>query len=88
MLEGFYVDDLVSGGNTNEDVFELYNKAKSRMESGGFRLRKWKTNDPTLRQKICESEKDVPQQVIRVWKTKRMQIQNWFLKVEQRAKKF
>lgn len=65
MLEGFYVDDLVSGGNTSEDVFELYNKAKSRMESGGFRLRKWKTNDPTLRQKIWESEKDVPQQVIR-----------------------
>ncbi|CAB4002999.1 Hypothetical predicted protein, partial [Paramuricea clavata] len=62
MLEGFYVDDLVSGGNTSEDAFELYNKARSRMESGGFRLRKWKTNDPTLRQKICESEKDVPQQ--------------------------
>jgi hypothetical protein len=29
MLEGFYVDDLVSGGNTSEDVFVLYNKAKS-----------------------------------------------------------
>jgi hypothetical protein len=28
-------------------------------------LRKWKTNDTTLRQKICESEKNVPQQVIR-----------------------
>ena len=35
------------------------------MESGGFRLRKWKTNDTTLRQKVCESEKNVPQQVIR-----------------------
>ena len=28
-------------------------------------MRKWKTNDTTLRQKICESEKNVPQQVIR-----------------------
>ncbi|CAB3989607.1 Hypothetical predicted protein [Paramuricea clavata] len=65
MLEGFYVDDLVSGGNTSEDVLDLYNKARSQMESGGFRLHKWKTNDPTLRQNICESEKDVPQQVIR-----------------------
>ena len=29
MLEGLCVDDLVSGGNTSEDVFVLYNKAKS-----------------------------------------------------------
>ena len=27
MLEGFYVDDLVSGGNTTEDAFKLYDKA-------------------------------------------------------------
>ena len=26
MLEGFYVDDLVSGGNTTEEAFDLYNK--------------------------------------------------------------
>ena len=65
MLEGFYVDDLVSGGNTSKNAFELYSKALSRMASGGFRLRKWKTNDPTLRQKIHESFKDTqPQPVI------------------------
>ena len=56
MLEEFYADDLASGGNTSEDAFELYDKAKIRMENVGFRLRKWKTNDLNLRQKIEPSE--------------------------------
>ena len=56
MLDGFYVDDLVSAGNTTEDAFEVYDKAKIRMENGGFRLHKWKTNDLKLRQKIEQSE--------------------------------
>ena len=65
MLEGFYVDDLVSGGNTNEEAFELYNKARLRMEDGGFRLRKWKTNDPKLRRRIEQSEQSMnPSKVI------------------------
>ena len=37
-------------------VPSVYNKAKLRMESGNFRLRKWKTNDSTLRAKISETE--------------------------------
>ena len=64
MLEGFYVDDLVSGGNTTEDAFELYDKAKIRMENGGFRLHKWKTNDLKLRQKIEQSERSMHQSKI------------------------
>ena len=64
MLEGFYVDDLVSGGNTTEDAFELYDKAKICMENGGFRMRKWKTNDLKLRQKIEQSERSMHQSEI------------------------
>ena len=62
MLEGFYVDDLVTGGNTTEDAFEQYDKAN--MGNGGFRLRKWKTNDLKLRQKIEESERSMHQSKI------------------------
>lgn len=51
MVEGFYVDDLVSGEGTTEKAFSLYKKAKKRMAMGGFKLRKWKTNDPGLREK-------------------------------------
>ena len=36
----FYVDDLVSGAKNTDAAFLLYKKAKQRMASGGFRLRK------------------------------------------------
>lgn len=44
ILEIFYVDDLVSGERAEQGAYELYEKAKSRMSQGGFRLRKWLTN--------------------------------------------
>ena len=56
MVEGFYVDDLVSGDRTTGKAFALYENAKERMAKGGFKLRKWKTNDPGLREKIGTSE--------------------------------
>ena len=56
MIEGFYVDDLVTGeGNTN-DAFALFEKSKNRLASGGFKLRKWMTNDKALRDLIDEAE--------------------------------
>ena len=56
MLEGFYVDDLVTGEGTTDKAFTLYQKARDRLAMGGFNLRKWKTNDPDLREKIRSSE--------------------------------
>ena len=56
MKDGFYVDDLVSGGKATEEVKELYEKAKTRMATGGFKLRKWLTNDAALRKHINENE--------------------------------
>ena len=56
MLEGFYVDDLVTGEGTTHKAFTLYQKAKDRLAMGGFNLRKWKTNDTDLREKIRSSE--------------------------------
>ncbi|KAK3704843.1 hypothetical protein QZH41_005916 [Actinostola sp. cb2023] len=56
MLEGFYVDDLVTGGNDIEEVIQLYEKAKERMQSGGFKLRKWITNDEQVRGHITREE--------------------------------
>ena len=48
VLESFYVDDLVSGESTVEKAFQLYDKTKSRMAQGGFKLRKWLTNSNLL----------------------------------------
>ena len=37
-------------------MIELFEKAKDRMQQGGFRLRKWKSNDLTVLSKIKERE--------------------------------
>ena len=52
MLESFYVDDLVSGDDNVQLTYDLYLKAKTRLAEGGFKLRKWKTNDSELRERI------------------------------------
>ena len=56
MIEGCYVDDLVTGERTVEKTFTLYKNARERMAKGGFTLRKWKTNDPRLREMISTRE--------------------------------
>ena len=56
MVDSFYVDDLVSGDSTTDKALDLYSKARARMASGGFRLRKWKTNDPKLKRRIGSTE--------------------------------
>ena len=52
MKDSFYVDDLATSVESSEDGYCLYNKAKERMASAGFILRKWLTNDTELREKI------------------------------------
>ena len=52
LIESFYVDDFVSGGGTSEEVQVLYGKTCTRMSEGGFKLRKWLTNDDEVRKKI------------------------------------
>ena len=58
LVEGFYVDDLVSGGSNTHEAFALFQKARERLQEGGFKLRKWKTNDPELRLKIQQNESE------------------------------
>lgn len=43
MKDGFYVDDLATGGTTVRKTHELFSKAGSRLAEGGFKLRKWLT---------------------------------------------
>ena len=52
LIESFYVDDFVGGGTTSEEVKVLYGKTRPRMSEGGFKFRKWLTNDDSLREKI------------------------------------
>ena len=45
------------GSQTPEGTLKLYDLAKSRMAEGGFRLRKWLTNDHQVREKVAECER-------------------------------
>ena len=48
-LHSFYVDDLNTGVKTTEEGVMLYKKLKYRFEEAHLNLRKWRTNDPRLR---------------------------------------
>ena len=56
LCQNFYVDDLVSGAGDKDQVLQLYRDAKARLLEGGFKLRKWKTNDPELQKQINKLE--------------------------------
>ena len=38
--QSFYIDDLVTGANSEEEALSLYHKSKERMKDGEFLLRK------------------------------------------------
>ena len=54
----FYVDDLISGGATIEEAFNIYSVAKRVMAEGGFNLRKWNSNSQELMSKIVRAESE------------------------------
>ena len=56
VTQSFFVDDFVASAKGVKEAFYLYQKVKERMLAGGFKLRKWKSNDPSLYDKICEEE--------------------------------
>ena len=56
LLRSTYVDDIVSGGKTEEEVFNLYSQSKEVFRTGGFNLRKFLTNSKPLQRKIDRLE--------------------------------
>ena len=56
LLHSTYVDDIVSGANTEAEAFALYSQAKELFRRGGFNLRKFLTNSKSLQQLINKAE--------------------------------
>ena len=56
LTDSFYVDDLVTGCRNAKEAIALYEKSKERVQKGGFKLRKWKSNDESVQNKIREIE--------------------------------
>ncbi|XP_057310539.1 uncharacterized protein LOC130648503 [Hydractinia symbiolongicarpus] len=59
-LENLYVDDSIGGGDTSDQVFTFYQKAKARFKDAGLILRKWRSNSPTLQAQISKFEIEDP----------------------------
>ena len=56
MKKSLYVDDWVGSHSNPEDAIKLFDVARSHMMKGGFRLRKWLTNDPEVRSEMRKVE--------------------------------
>lgn len=56
LFQSTYIDDIVTGADTDGKVFELYFKAKEVFKSGGFNLKEFVTNSMELQQSIDLAE--------------------------------
>ena len=52
LSRAFYVDDLLTGEKNVAKTFDIYDRAKEIMASGGFNLRKWSSNSKEVMQRI------------------------------------
>ncbi|XP_058448896.1 uncharacterized protein LOC131428854 [Malaya genurostris] len=48
LRKDFYVDDLFSGGGNIEETIEIRKQLNELLSKGGFELRKWASNEPTV----------------------------------------
>ena len=55
-LLSFFIHDFTEGEFSIDTAFESYKKLKLRFLEGHFNLRKWRTNNQKLREKINETE--------------------------------
>lgn len=53
----FYVDDLLTGADSIDEVIQLQREITEILNSGQFELRKWSSNDETILEKLQPSEK-------------------------------
>ena len=58
-LKSLYMDDVINGGDTVAEGFELYKKSKWLMQTAGFELRKWCSNNKELMALINKAESGV-----------------------------
>ncbi|XP_026317449.1 uncharacterized protein LOC113228388 [Hyposmocoma kahamanoa] len=53
----FYMDDVITGHDTMEGARELQKQLYDLLKKGGFILRKWATNEPSILQDVTENQK-------------------------------
>ncbi|XP_062700059.1 uncharacterized protein LOC134284795 [Aedes albopictus] len=58
LSKDFYVDDMMTGVDSEEDGVRLCSDMQQLLKGGGFNLRKWSSNSPTVLEKIPAELKD------------------------------
>ncbi|XP_022835494.1 uncharacterized protein LOC111362949 [Spodoptera litura] len=61
IINDFYMDDLMSGAETEEDAFKIHTEVTKALAKGGFELQKWKSNSQQLLNKIRNGNGEVLQ---------------------------
>ena len=56
ILQNIYVDNVISGGTTEESVIQYFRKPRAIMSEANFNLRSWASNSPKL-QAIVQEER-------------------------------
>ena len=56
LLQSMYVDDIITGANTEDEAFQLYEQSKRLFQEAGFNLRKFVTNRRSLQLRINHAE--------------------------------
>jgi hypothetical protein len=56
VAQGFYMDDLMTGGETVDEGIEVYKEMKALLQRGGFILQKWASNSKELEDYIDKNE--------------------------------
>lgn len=58
VLRDFYVDDMISGGDSLSEVNEILNQTKQLLSKGNFKIRKWCSNEPRVLNKIDNEDRE------------------------------
>jgi hypothetical protein len=59
--KSLYIDDFLSGGSNDNQVFDIYQKSKEIRSKEGFNLGKWQSNSCTLLESINQVKTDQQQ---------------------------
>ncbi|XP_075170108.1 uncharacterized protein LOC142242414 [Haematobia irritans] len=54
----FYVDDLISGGDSIDEVVKIRREVTAILKRGNLQIRKWISNDETVLQDVCQSDRE------------------------------
>ncbi|XP_063539370.1 uncharacterized protein LOC134748506 [Cydia strobilella] len=61
--QDFYMDDLITGAETEAEALKIFDQMNELMRSGGFELQKWNTNSKPVLEKIVDN-KEVSDQTV------------------------